>query len=90
MLTDFGTTSVMASKVHFTQIGRTMSYAAPEAVGAAVVEEGKLQNVAGVQHASDYWSLGIAVVELLQGRHPFHELPDAAISLQLATQDTTS
>ena len=88
VLTDFGTTSVMASKVHFTQIGRTMSYAAPEAVGAAVVEEGKLQNVAGVQHASDYWSLGIAVVELLQGRHPFHELPDAAISLQLATQDT--
>jgi hypothetical protein len=73
VLSDFGISSLSTATHHFTTRSRTIKYGAPEsAVGA-------------VGAASDYWSLGLIVLEALQGRHPFEGLSDLAIATQLAT-----
>ena len=50
-------------------------YAAPEAA----------QRV--VKPALDYWALGMMLVEMLNGRHPFGDLPEGAIWKILSSID---
>jgi hypothetical protein len=72
VLTDFGISSVQAATQLFTGLARTASYSAPEAMTGVL------------DAAADYWSLGIILLELLQGRHPFAGLSDAVIAHRLA------
>jgi Protein kinase domain len=60
VLTDFGIASVLdqASR-RFTAGHRTIAYAAPET------------SAGEVSPAADWWSLGIIIVEMSMGRHPF-------------------
>ena len=89
VLTDFGITSVMQATVHFTDTARTIRYAPPEAIGSIVSDEAGRRNMVVIEHTKwDYWSLGVIIVELLQGAHPYGGLSEAVIAHQLATQDT--
>lgn len=77
VLTDFGITSVMSATVHFTNAARTVRYAPPEAASGVI------------EHTTyDYWSLGMMLVEMLTGAHPFAGLSEAIIGQRLATLNT--
>ncbi len=73
-LTDFGIASFTAATQHFTSVARTTRYAAPEVL-------------TGVLDAkSDWWSLGMIVLEAASGRHPFDGLSEQVMNYQLATR----
>jgi len=73
-LTDFGIASISAATQHFTSAARTTKYAAPEAL-------------TGVLDAkSDWWSLGMIVLEAASGRHPFDGLNEQVMNHHLATR----
>ena len=73
-LTDFGIASLAAATQHFTSAARTTKYAAPEAL-------------TGVLDAkSDWWSLGMIVLEAASGRHPFDGLNEQVMNHHLATR----
>jgi serine/threonine protein kinase len=74
MLADFGIASLSDATQHFTTKSRTIKYGAPEATAGAV------------GNASDYWSIGLIVFEGILGKHPFDDLSDISIALQLATK----
>lgn len=60
VLTDFGIASVLGQgSRRFTTGNRTIAYAAPET------------SAGEVSKAADWWSLGIILVEILTGHHPF-------------------
>jgi serine/threonine protein kinase len=71
-LIDFGISSILdtASK-RFTSTNRTLHYAPPEAMSGKV------------SSSSDFWSLGILLVEILTGTHPFQGLSDFTINAYL-------
>jgi serine/threonine protein kinase len=73
VLTDFGIASLQDATQFFTGTARTARYAAPEAM-TGVLDE-----------AADYWSLGIMLLEMLLGAHPFEGLSDPVIAHRLAT-----
>jgi hypothetical protein len=73
-LTDFGIASIAAATQHFTSAARTTKYAAPEA----------LTGVLDVK--SDWWSLGMIVLEAASGRHPFDGLTEQVMDHHLATR----
>ncbi|GAB1392092.1 hypothetical protein MASR1M60_02550 [Rhodocyclaceae bacterium] len=73
VLTDFGIASVADATQLFTSTARTVKYGAPETLA------GVLDN------AADWWSLGLILVELLTGHHPFEGLSDAVITHRLVT-----
>jgi serine/threonine protein kinase len=58
VLTDFGIASVSAATLHETTRSRTALYSSPEAMTGIVSEK------------SDWWSIGMILVELITGRHP--------------------
>lgn len=73
-LTDFGIASFAAATQHFTSVARTTKYAAPEVL-------------TGVLDAkSDWWSLGMIVLEAASGRHPFDGLSEQVMNHHLATR----
>lgn len=74
MLADFGIASLSDATQHFTTKSRTIKYGAPEAAAGSV------------GNASDYWSLGLIVLEGLAGKHPFDGMSDLSIAVQLATK----
>jgi serine/threonine protein kinase len=74
VLTDFGTSSLAQATMHYTSVARTLRYGAPEAGSNWV---GK---------ATDYWALGMMMVEALTGRHPFEGLSEAVIAHWLVTR----
>lgn len=73
VLTDFGIASINEATQRFTSLARSIKYGAPETL-AGVIER-----------ATDWWSLGLIVIELLTGRHPFDGLSDAVVTHQLVT-----
>ena len=88
VLTDFGIASVMEASMHFTDTARTIKYAPPEAIGSIVSDEANRSSMVVIEHTTwDYWSLGMVLVEMLQGAHPYDGLAEAVISHQLATQN---
>ncbi len=73
-LTDFGIASFSAATQHFTSAARTTRYASPEVL-------------TGVLDAkSDWWSLGMIVLEAASGRHPFDGLSEQVMNHHLATR----
>lgn len=70
-LTDFGSTALADAALYFTTANRTVQYEAPEAT----------TGVFGPP--TDYWSLGMMLVEALTGKHPFAGLSGMVILYQL-------
>ena len=87
---DFGIASLPQSTIHLTRTARTLLYAAPEAVGMQLDNGGgEQENVAAVHHkASDYWSLGMIMVECLTGQHPLQGHSEVAAMVSITTSDT--
>lgn len=74
VLTDFGISSVTDATMHYTSAARTLRYSAPEAGSN------------WVGRPTDYWALGMMLVEALTGRHPFEGLSEAVIAHWLVTK----
>jgi hypothetical protein len=75
VLTDFGIASLGGqADLHLTNANRTASYSAPEAL-TGVVSAG-----------SDWWSVGVMVLELLKGVHPFAGMSEQVINFQLVSK----
>ncbi len=88
VLSDFGIASVMEATVHFTATARTIRYAPPEAIGGVVADEADRRGMVAIEHTTwDYWSLGMMLVEMLAGAHPFAGLSEALVAHQLATRN---
>ncbi len=73
-LTDFGIASLSDATQHFTSAARTTKYAAPEVLTGVLDDK------------SDWWSLGMIVLEAASGRHPFDGLSEQVMNHQLATR----
>jgi serine/threonine protein kinase len=73
-LIDFGIASVVERTMHVTTASRTTYYAPPEVFSGIIRKE-----------CFDYWSLGIILVELLTGRHPFAGLSEPVVMHRLMT-----
>ena len=88
ILTDFGISSVMDTSQHFTRTARTLRYAPPEAIGGIAADESTGGSLVMIERTTwDYWSLGMMLVEMLRGVHPYDGLGEAVITNQLATQN---
>ena len=73
-LADFGTAALQRGTQHFTNAARTTLYAAPEVLAGLI------------DAATDWWAVGMIVLEAASGRHPFVGLSDLVIAHRLATQ----
>ena len=89
ILTDFGISSVMDATMRYTGMGRTIRYAPPEAIGSAVQDKDGFSNIqVGIHRTKwDYWSLGMMLVEMLEGEHPFDGPEEGVIANELLTRD---
>lgn len=77
VLTDFGISSVASVSMHVTSANRTPLYSAPEAITGVI------------KSSSDWWSVGVIALELLQGRHPFAGITEFAMTHELVTRGIT-
>jgi len=75
VLTDFGISSAVDATHRFTSTNRTVWYSPPEAMTGTIYRT-----------KWDYWSLGIILVEMLSGSHPFDGLSEQAASYRLISQ----
>jgi serine/threonine protein kinase len=75
VLTDFGISSVMDATQKLTGAARTLYYAAPESLSGVLSAK------------TDFWALGMIVLEIAAGRHPFAGLSEAVILHQLTTRE---
>jgi formylglycine-generating enzyme required for sulfatase activity/serine/threonine protein kinase len=71
-LTDFGIASLAHLSVHATSTNRTVAYSPPESITGVVTSK------------SDWWSVGIIVLEILTGKHPFAGMDDIQIAFNLS------
>ncbi len=74
LLTDFSTASVMDATQRFTGMARTLLYAPPEALSGVLDAK------------ADYWALGMVLLEMALGAHPFEGLSEAVILHHLTTR----
>ncbi len=74
VLTDFGIASVCKATLRFTGQARTLAYAAPETLSGIIDDK------------TDWWSLGMIMLEAASGQHPFAGLSDAVILHRLSTR----
>lgn len=74
VLTDFSISSIIDATQRFTSTARTLAYASPE-------------SLSGVLDAkTDYWALGMMLLEAARGAHPFAGLSEPVILHQLTTR----
>ena len=75
IVSDFGISSLAEISIYVSQtIAGTPAYSAPEVMTGAICK------------ASDWWSVGVIMLELLSGRHPFAGLDSRQINFALATK----
>lgn len=74
VLTDFGVASPNDATLRFTSMARSVAYCAPESLSGVI------------DRKTDYWALGIVVLEAALGRHPFTGLSEAVILHRLTTR----
>lgn len=77
VLADFGISSLFPKELPYLFVNRhrTVPYAAPEVLAGVVTPK------------SDYWSLGICLLEFLLGHHPLSGLTLQDMELHIATKD---
>ncbi|WP_295750449.1 protein kinase [Undibacterium sp.] len=75
VLTDFGISSVLDATQKLTGMARTLPYASPESLSGVIDAK------------ADFWALGMIMLELASGRHPFSGLSEAVILHQLTTRE---
>jgi serine/threonine protein kinase/Skp family chaperone for outer membrane proteins len=73
-LTDFGISSLSEGTRHFTDGARTVRYASPEALTGLIDAK------------TDWWSMGMILLEAASGRHPFAGLSEHVVNHHLATR----
>ena len=88
VIADWGIASLLEATVHFTAMARTIRYAPPEAIGHVVTSDGGTNSpVSAIERTHwDAWSLGMMVVEMKTGVHPFEQVSDQVVGHRLATQ----
>ncbi len=74
VLADFGISSLSDLSLHLSNVNRTAAYAAPEAMTGVVTR------------TSDWWSIGVMLLELFRGEHPFDGLDERTINFTLVTR----
>ncbi len=74
VLTDFSIASLHNATLRFTGVARTLAYGAPETLSGVIDQK------------ADWWSLGMMLLEITLGAHPFAGLSDAVILHQLTTR----
>jgi hypothetical protein len=74
VLIDFGIASMADLSLHLTNLNRTAAYCAPETIQGVVGKE------------SDWWSVGVVMLEMLEGRHPWGGMSEQAINFQLVSR----
>lgn len=75
ILTDFGISSVLDATQRLTGMARTLPYASPESLSGMIDVK------------ADYWALGMILLELALGQHPFASLSEAVILHHLTTRE---
>ena len=75
VLSDFGISSVAELSLHQTSMSRTVGYSAPEALSGTISK------------ASDWWSVGMVMLELMSGRRAFEGMSEAQVNLHLISRD---
>jgi hypothetical protein len=74
VMIDFGVSRYLpTTEVLGTTLGKTFRYAAPE------VFAGMASN------AGDWWALGMTMLELALGRHPYHDWSDGVVAVTITT-----
>lgn len=74
VLTDFSISSIMDATQRFTSTARTLAYASPESLSGVLDSK------------TDYWALGMMLLEAARGAHPFAGLSEPVILHQLTTR----
>jgi tRNA A-37 threonylcarbamoyl transferase component Bud32 len=74
VLTDFSISSIMDATQRFTSTARTLAYASPESLSGVLDTK------------TDYWALGMMLLEAARGAHPFAGLSEPVILHQLTTR----
>ena len=75
ILTDFGISSVLDATQRLTGTARSLPYASPESLSGVIDAK------------ADYWALGMIMLELDLGQHPFAGLSEAVILHHLTTRE---
>ncbi|MFZ6735081.1 protein kinase domain-containing protein [Undibacterium sp. Ji42W] len=75
ILTDFGISSVLDATQRLTGTARTLPYASPESLSGVIDAK------------ADYWALGMIMLEMALGQHPFAGLSEAVILHHLTTRE---
>ena len=75
VLTDFGISSILDATQRLTGTARTLPYASPESLSGVIDAK------------ADYWALGMVILELVLGKHPFAGLSEAVILHYLTTRE---
>jgi len=76
ILTDFGIASILEPGFsrRYTTGSRTIIYSSPESITGVIGKE------------VDYWSLGIIILEIITGKHPYEEIDTKLVSYFLSTK----
>ena len=75
VLTDFSISSILDVTQRFTGVARTLPYASPESLSGVI------------DFKSDYWAMGMIILEGAVGKHPFANLSEAVVMHYLTTQN---
>jgi serine/threonine protein kinase len=75
VLTDFSISSILDVTQRFTGVARTLPYASPESLSGVI------------DFKSDYWAMGMIILEGALGKHPFAGLSEAVVMHHLTTRN---
>ena len=75
VLTDFSISSILDVTQRFTGVARTLPYASPESLSGVI------------DFKTDFWAMGMLVLEGAVGKHPFAGLSEAVVMHHLTTRN---